>query len=480
MPVQRVSTSQFADIIAAGILGRDGSFPDLGPGEVADLVVNPQAAALALQHRDIQQVGAMLSLSDASIFTGYELDLEGIAFNEGLTRDLGGQATTTATFYRSTPPTVDLPVPRGFPIGTLPDASTGLAITFVTSEAAVMLAASAASFFNITLRRYELTVPVVAIVEGTSSQAGAGRLTRPLRPLAGFTGVTNTRAASGGVDLETNQQLIDRNLIAVIGRELATPNGAKRVVLDDFSGDVDDVYLVYGTNPLLTRAGDTAGAVDAYIIGNAAVEQTESPHYLGANQLIPIAFAPLNEVLSVRDLSTGTTFVEGTDFDVVYDLTGVGNSQRAQDGVRFRPGGSAPAIGRPVTITYTYNSTIRRLQAEFELDTALVFGRDLLFREGTAVPISLAASLKVAGGFSSSLVLAADRAAILAFFAGLGLGDPVQGSDLQGVVRQVTGNDNFIITRLTESATPSGTADIDLVGNEYPTLASADLVIGFI
>jgi uncharacterized phage protein gp47/JayE len=476
MPIQRITANQFAAIIANGITDRDNTW-DVTQGEVPDLCMFPQGGALESAHDDSRKVSLMLTLSNAQEFDGpFEVDLEGIVLNEGLTRIQGGQASASAVFSRSSAPSSDTTVQRGYPIATAADEATGLTITFVATQDVTMFAASASSYFNIATKRYELTVPVVAVVEGVQGAVAANRINRPLRPLVGFDSVTNPTSATGGRDRETNQALIDRYLIAIIGRELSTNTGVKKVVVDDFP-DVSGVLVVSGTNPLLTRAGTTAGAVDTYLIGSEELEQVESPPYIGAGQLIPLSFTPVDTIESVQDLSTGTTFTVGVDYDVIFDTTGVARSTRGMDGIRFRFTGAAPAIGAPVTITYTYNNLVRRLQVALETDDFEVEGRDLLFKEGTAVPIILNAQLKVLSGFSSSAVLNAVRTAILNFFGTLGLGDPVQGSDIQGVVRQVSGVDNFIFTRLTRSTVPSGTADININPNEYATLATGDLTI---
>ncbi len=475
MPIEKLSSSQFAEFIRQGILQRDSTM-DVAVGPIPDLTINPQARVLERQHDDVRKVSLMMTLSAASEFEGaFEVDLEGIVFNEGLTRNLGSQATATVVFSRSAAPSSDIRVQRGFPIGTLPDEASGTTITFVTTEERTMFAASASSFFNIETQRYELSVPGVAVVEGSEGRVGPDRVTRALRPLVGFDGATNPLAAAGGRDRETNQELIDRYLIAIIGRRLATSTGAEKVITDDFP-DVEDVLIVSGTNPLLTRAGDTAGAVDAYLIGDDVLEATENPTFLGQGQLIQVTQPPLVEVVTVQDLSTATVFTEGTDYEVVLDVTGISESARAVEGIRFLFTGSAPSIGSPVSITYTYNNLIRRLQTELEQDDKLVHGRDLLFKQGVEVPITITADLRVVAGFNTTLVKDAVDAAIIDFVnETLRLGDDVERSDIQGVVRQISGVDNFIFTRITRSTVPSGIADIEIEDNEYATLAVADL-----
>lgn len=476
MPIDRVSASQFAERIRTAMLSRDVNFDTTE--EVADIAIDPQATVFELQRTDLRQVNLMLTLADPTAFDGvYAADLDNIIFNEGMTSTGDSFASTTLVFERSAAPASDIPVQRGYPVATVVDETTGITITFVATEETVMRAASASSYFNLETQRYELSVPVSCVISGETGNVGVGRITRPLRPLAGFSSVTNRVAATGGRDVESNQRKIDRYLIAVIGREISTSNGAKKVILDD-NPEVAQVLIVSGTSELLTRADETAGAVDAYLRGAESTEITENPRFLGAGQLIKISTPPIVTVTNVRDLSTGTTFVEGTDFDVVYDETGVASSARAVEGIRFRFTGAAPTIGNPVTVTYTYNSLVRRLQSAFSTDD--VHGRDLLFKAATEVPIVHSALLRVLPGFNRTTVRNAVRAAVLALInTSTELGADIEISDIQGVVRAISGVDNYKITLLAKASTPSGIDDVAIEDSEFGTLDEADYLVDF-
>lgn len=477
MPIAKITTSQFASLIQTGMLSRDSSF-DVSVGEIPDLTIVPQARVFERQHDDVRKVSLMLTLSAASEFEGpFEVDLEGIVFNEGLTRNAGAQATAVAVFTRSNPPATDIKVQRGYPIGTLPDEGTGTTITFVTTEERTMFVAQAASYYNFATQRYELSVPLVAVVEGIEGRVGAGRITRPLRPLVNFDSVTNPNAASGGRGRETNQELIDRYLIAIVGRGLATSTGIEKVAVDDFP-DITDLLVVSGTNALLTRAADTAGAVDAYLIGSSLIEVTETPVFVSAGQLIPISTPPLVEVLSVQNLATGTAYTENTDYEVVYDETGLAKSPRAVEGIRFLATGSLPGAGVPIGLTYSYNNLVRRLQAAFDTDDKRVFGRDLLFKEAIEVPVTITARLLVLSGFDYTTVASAARTAILDLINNQRLlDDDIERFDVSGVVAQISGVDNLVYTRFSRSSVPSGVSDIIIDANEYASLATGDLFI---
>lgn len=476
MPVEKITAAQFRDQLRTGITERTTSH-DVGFGPIRDIVIDPVATVLEQQNDRIRAVSLLISLEDPDNLS--EEDLDSIVFNEGLRRIDGSRASATLTFSTPLvdPAGPDLVVQRGFPVATTPDTNTNETVTFVTTEARTLPAAQRQSFFNINTQRYELSIPAEATVEGSVGRVGATRIRRPLRPLVGFDDVTNNSAADGGLDRETNAELINRYLLAILGRDLSTPTGIEKFTRDNFP-DVADVVVVFGNNPLLTRADP--GAVDTYIVGDQFVARTENLEFLGVNQLLQISFPPLNVVTSVT--SGATTYVEGTDFEVVFDTGANAGSTRATEGIRFLATATnpLPALGAAVTVSYTQNNLIAQLQATFEQDDVFVLGRDLLFKEGVQVNIILEARLRVTTGFSTTTVPSAVSTAIQNFINGLGLGDNVEESDIQGVVRRISGVDNFLIDRLVRDPTATGAADVTINDNEFPDIATADLTITLI
>lgn len=475
MPIDKITAAQFATEIVAGINNRNINL-DTAFGPIPDTCVQPQAAVFENQNDRVRQLSLMLTLSDPTVFAGFEQDLEGIVFNETMTRILGAGSSAVCLFIRKTPPPIDAPVQRGFPIGSEPDASSGSTATFVTTQAAVMPVATAASFFNNLTQQYELAVPVISVVQGSGTIIGPNQIDRPLRALGLFDRVTNPSASQGGRDAETNAELINRYLLAIIGTQTGVAPGIEKMALADFP-EITSLYIAFGTNPLLTRGSTDGGAVDAWVQGSSLLQITENQTFLGVGQLVEVSKPPVAQVIQVS--SGATVYTLGSDYVVTLDSSGVSGSTRAADGVTFLPGGPnpLPAPGGVVTVTYASDNLIVALQGDFQLPDALELGRDLLFRRGVAVPIVHAAVLTVLSGFSTTTVLAAVQSAVLTYINGLGLGQAVQGSDIQQVVRAIDGVDNYVITRLTRSTVPSGTADINLAGNEYPTLAQSDLSI---
>lgn len=476
MPIPKITATQFQTNLRDAIDDRTTSY-DTALGPIPDVIINPAALVFESQNDRIRTVSLIISLANEIAFSGdFEADLDAYVFNEGVLRISGSRATATVVFSRGTAPSSDLVVQRGYPIGTSPDESTGQTITFITTQSATLPAASASSYFNIQTQRYELSVPVVAVVQGESGRVGQNRINRPLRPLVGFDSVTNPAEAEGGLGPETNSELIARYLLAILGRRLSTPTGVSKAALDNFP-DVEDILTVYGTNPLLLRASDDQGAVDAYIVGAQALEVSENIEFFGVGQLLQVAEPPLIGVTSVS--SGANTYIQDQDFEVVFDETNNAGSVRAIEGIQFLAGGptTLPAVSDVVTISYTKNQLIRNLQDESETDDFFTFGRDLLYKEGLEVGVAIEGTLRVETGFSFTTVLAAVQTTILSFVNALKLGEDVERSDIQGVVRLISGVDNLVFTRFTRLTVLSGVDDIPVGDNEYARMDSADLSI---
>jgi hypothetical protein len=322
-------------------------------------------------------------------------------------------------------------------------------------------------------------VRAISLTTGTNSAVGPNRITRPLRPLSGFQRVYNEEAATGARDIYTNTELAELYTLALSGRQLSTPNGAKFYAQSSFSS-IDDINVVYGADSLIQRASTEAGAVDVFVLGEVRTTGVDTLFYLGPSQLHPVSLAPLVEVSSVV-LNPSTTLVEGVDYEVYRDSAGYGGSIRARDGIRFLSSSatlSGAAVGTStVTITYVYNDLIRTLQTDDERPEVHVLGSDKLYRQAVTVDTFLAARLVPVAGFDFTAVRNLVELQLENFFNELELGDDVEISDIQQRVRQLSGVDNFIVTRLSRDALVSGANDVIIAGNEKARLLTSNLTI---
>lgn len=475
MPVPRITSLQFEALLAGDINRRDTTV-DTTMGPVKDLVIRPVSRVLEAQNERVRNLYNVMTLQNVTVLD--PTDVEAFVETEQVFKSNGTPAFVTLTFSRASKPTVDLPIPANFPVGTEVDTATGASVTFITLEPATLVAASAGSYFNAATNRYELNVQAASVTTGPSAKVGKNRVTRPLISLPGFDAVTNKEEARGGLAPETNEQLAERYYLRIRGTEIGTPTGLARYARQTF-GNIQDTYVVYGNDPDLVRADSDAGAVDCWVLGSSWITTTMTVPFPGRLVLIPFDIQPGVSVVSV---SSGASFTENTDFIYVSDAGIYARSTRGQDGIRFLATGAAPAIGDPLTITYIYDNLIVALQAYFGTADYKETGRDELFRRGIEVPLSIQGQLKVRSGNPTTVLQTAVQA-LLDFIngsptqSGFKLGQDVERFDLDAVLSRIPGIDNMVYTVLDRIP---GTAVNDVVAiasNEYARLSVANLAI---
>ena len=468
MPVNKITADQFTSQLNSGILSRNSAH-DVEIGPVPDIVTQPVAQVLELQNDRIRTVSQLILLDESAVFT--DEDVNKFVFNENQIRNLGGRSSGTEIFSRATAPTVDITVQRGYPIATQPDQSSGETVVFITTEEKTMPAATAASFFNLETERYELEVAIQATVAGKLGEVAPNRVTRPLRPLVGFDSVFNRNRTSNVTDLETNDELIDRYKLAIVGTQLATKGGLKLFIESNYQ-DAGDTLVITPGDPLITRSGTNGNAVDVFITGSQSTTRQDTPEFIGIGQTIVLANQPILSVTNV------TGYVLNTDYILVKDITGVSDSTEAQDGIQFLATATTlPSAGDVLTVDYEQNILIENIQSTFDSDPDhIVGGQDILIRSGTQVDIIMSATLTVLTGFSFATIRTAVIAAIVDFINVLPLGQDVEKSDIQLVVRTITGVDNFVFS-LFDRVGGIGNADVIIEKNEFARTVTGNITV---
>lgn len=466
MPVPRITADQFATDLNTGIQDRnEGHDTEIGP--IPDIVVQPPALVFENQNNRIREISQLILLDGQEDFN--DVDVEAFVFNEFLIRNSGGRSSTTVVFSRATEPQSDITVQRNFPIGTDPDEETGETVVFVTTEQKILTFATVASFFNLETERYELEVAVQATTPGQIGEVSPGKINRPLRPLSGFDSVENRNRSSPASEREDNNQLLERYQISIVGSQLGVRNGLRLFIKSEFP-DAGDVLVIFAGDPLIIRASEDSGAIDIFITGTQNATRQDTQEFVGLEQLIVLDNQPVNSIVSVPG------FILNTDYIFVKDTSGVSNSVRAQDGIKFIAGGSSPSVGSSFSVDYQQDILVSNIQDTLGDADNDVGGQDPLARRGTQVNITTTAALIVLPGFSFTTIQTAAINAIIAFINSLGLGADVEASDLQAVVRAISGVDNFIFSIL-DKVGGTGNADVLIDGSEFPKIQSGDITI---
>lgn len=467
MTVRRIRVSEWRNRYRSALLERTTDF-DIDNGFIPDVIIDPTSAVLDNQNETINYLYSLMTL-DQSV----NLDLDDVeqfvSVNDIFAND-GTRSTVELTFYRFSVPTQTLVIPRGTSVAALNAGSSS--IFFVTTREVNLPISNSSNYFNSTRERYEIKVPAISIERGPETQVASNSINTIIRTLKGFDGVINFTPSSPTVGADTVDSLIERFKLSVIGQDRSTPNGVSKYIRNNFQ-TVSQTLSVYGKNN--PRANTEPGAVDQYIIGRIEQSSTDFITYTGESPLV-LAAQPVISVSEVR--SGSVTYVEGVDYQVIFDESFNRGSIRAKTYIQFTGRGAEPAEGDIVSVSYIYDTLTRNIQRTFETDATLIYpGRDLLIKQSDQVEIVLVADLFVFGGFDFETIRNAVEVALIDFFDSFTLGDPVELSDVQQVVRGVPGVDNFIINRISRIENASGQSDITLEFFEYARLSSGNLTL---
>ncbi len=343
------------------------------------------------------------------------------------------KASDTVKFGRVDPPTADITVGSAVIV-----ASSG-GVEYQTTAAATMYAASAGSYFDPVLLLYVIEVPVEALNNGADGNAPSGSINTIVTAVTGLTFVTNTAPATGGSDVETDENYGARLLLKWQAVGKLTQAGVELSVLDNVNG-VQDVYVAKTGDPLSVRG---SGKTDIYFKGEQVAEVTEIFTAYN-NPDAPNSILTANRpVLSLVSVDSGTAVLRQ---DPGGALAG---SVQSKDTIQFT---SAPAF--PVQVTYTYDARVAEVQNVFNdpanaplnqldpVDTVTAVRTPILAKRAIPIDADYVVTISVVPGQSPATVKANVAAALAVFSDAMKMG-PVDGimylTDLNQIVEEVQG-----------------------------------------
>lgn len=251
---------------------------------------------------------------------------DSLASNYGFIRQGATKSTTEAIFYASIAPTADITVPLGEIISTV-STETQAAIQFSTLSSGVMEVSHIDDYYNPITQRYELTIPIEAVIPGASGNVNAGTIINT--NIAGFS-VTNVESAFGGEDEESNSDLADRAQLAFIGLDVGTVYGYKKTCIS--IPNVRDVIVVTAGDPIMQRDYDEVrkkhvyGKVDIYIRGGENAQTEDQVGFL-YEQVIGEHFV----ITDISDMSIMSTNSEVTSTKPIYEISKIRNVTVGRD-----------------------------------------------------------------------------------------------------------------------------------------------------
>lgn len=425
---------------------------DTGPGTfVRDVVVDTTANEMSSLYLDLNRISNAQSPNLAAV-----TDIEKLGRNFQLRRKGPIKATGTVTFYSFDSPAEAVLIPRGTTVVSKASPE-GISQQYVTTQDAILN--SGLTDFNASTGRYDVDIPVRAVIAGTVANIPPGAISAILTPVSGISGVYNYSAITNGEDYEALSAFRKRLKSVLVGNNAGTSDGYYQTIIR--ISDVSDAKVASIDTEIDELRRDDVSAVDIYIRGlvstQAATETYTVPdsppyEYVVSRQPINILAA---SSFALSGTATGA-LVENEHYVIVRDTGKYAGSIRGADKFVFT--GVTP--GEDITIIFSYNSLIDSLQTFMENGSRKILGTNLLIKSAKPRKINIDGTIRLLPGYIESNVVDAVSLAILTFLDNYLIGEEVQQSDILAVIANTAGVDDVTVP-LTEFDEDSTTGNLE-------------------
>jgi len=279
--------------------------------------------ALLVEDEDVDQVQQLID--DA--FTK-------LAGNVNVQRKEPQSSIGQALFFTRVTPTRDVTINAGGIIETISDETTEPSQFTVLTDFTLRVS-ELEDFFNQTTQRHEVLLDIQAIEPGSAGDVDADKIKVIVSGVDGVFGVTNPNPTEFGQDVESNDNLAQRAILAFVSVDAGTEGGYLATTLG--TPNVSRAKIISAGETLMQRDIDplrlvhTFGKVDIYIQGslqatvtedfgftfstvkneNALIQSTSLFHFRSLNPDVTTE-KPMFEVLQVKNVTKSAN----------YDLTG--------------------------------------------------------------------------------------------------------------------------------------------------------------
>jgi uncharacterized phage protein gp47/JayE len=345
-------------------------------------------------------------------------EVDTYAANWGVSRREGTRATGTVTlFFDSSDPQT---IVAGFGVSTSSTPST----RFVVSRSFIGSPTADGDLFS-------LTVGIQSVSVGQDGNVPQNNITVADSSLPGLVAVNNQEDTSGGVDIETDESVLDRVIVAFQGSSIDTVEGVKTVVLN--AGAFDAEVFRIGDAETDNRPGP-----DVIVVDETLTIETDSFTWESVNAAgyVP-EFQPISE-------DPGLISIPGhpdAQFLVIKDPSVNGRSSRAQDRIIVygpeTPTG-VPTVGESISLSYGAYTEISNYQALFEAPNDELFF-DVLVKQAIRLDIAISMNVVLFSGIDPTGVTPQIEDAVLSLVNNLGIGDELNQSDVIAAVEAISG-----------------------------------------
>lgn len=308
--------------------------------------------------------------SDTQVQELIDDSFDALSSNYGFIRQGATKSSTYTIFYTDTSPTSDVSIPLSEVISSIPT-ETQSAIQFSTLSSGVMEVSRIEDYYNAVTQRYELSIPIEAVLPGLSGNVNANTIVNT--NIAGMS-VTNVESAFGGVDEESNSDLADRAQLAFVGLDVGTVYGYKKTCAQ--IPGIRDVIVVTAGDSLMQRDYDEVrkkhvfGKVDIYIRGGQDAQTEDQVGFL-YKQIINERFL----IVDTADMIIQTSNLDVTTIKPIYEVSNVRN---ITSGKNYDLLGNC-TIKKNSTITYEKGTqvSVDLITGEIVFDMELVVGDNI-------------------------------------------------------------------------------------------------------
>lgn len=419
---------------------------------VRDVSIASPAQEFENTYVELTRVSQIQSLDNPDVMTTEEMDALGA--NYSLTRNGGTPSQTTTTFrvVGLSPSESNINIPTGTVVTTQQTANAPL-VSFTTTQDGTIIASQAAAYFNPFSGFYEITLPVEAQSIGTAGNVFAGSISVLSSTIPRVFSITNTVAATGGTDQESNETFAQRIKAKLAGNNLGTPNGLASLARSNVN--VLDVSVVGPDDPAMLR-NEFGGSVDMYVVGSTLGSTTDTITFKASNSRSvvllrqPALVAAGNLIIQGVVGGSAHTFVEDTDYSLVTDPTIlVEGSTQMRNGFKFLGSpGVLPDETTQYTVDYSYDTLIETLQAAFDDVTHHIIASDVLIKQAHTATIDIAASVAVIPGFNPASTISSAQTNLTNFLTTNKLGQTFAQSQVVAIIEDTPGVDEVDLSTL--------------------------------
>lgn len=381
------SKEQVADSIRNSILSVDNRV-DLKVGPLWDYLISPIPPELSTLENKIDTLKVYYSPNFASVATQQEA--RDFAVNFGTGPSIGNFARTTVVFYRNSPPAAGLAYT--VPIGALVQTVDGN-LVFRTTQSATMSGDYAATYFNPSTQRYEVTVIVEAVAPGVKYNIPAGHIRKMQTQIAGIDNITQPGEARGGTEPEDSLEVALRVQEKFKGLERNSISGITTLIKEAEPSYVTAVSIVKPTDRIEFRRLTNGPSLDVYVQGLNYTSCSEDYLATGGETKLPMTVN--RTAVGITSVSVNGNVLDSATWTFLPDTTlEYQFSTRANPMIQFT---SALTANDLVEIVGTKNYLLDSLQVLFTGENSL-FKTDLLLRSFIQLPIIVSLEVRITSG----------------------------------------------------------------------------------